>query len=166
MTTKRKIHHLIRAACAALALTVGATATAGERIAMHDKGASTFYVSVTIAGAGTRDYLIDTGSSLMTIDQATLATVQANGGATYVRNLKAYMADGRHMTVPVYRITAVTIGSRCHLRDVTAAVFPGKHRPLLGINALRQAAPIQLTMDPPTLDLGGCAPTTQTASLD
>ena len=133
--------------------------TAGEfdtDIPMRDKGAATYYVDGDIHGAGPVDLMVDTGSGYMTINEETLGMLQTSGDATYVKDLSGVLADGSTITVPVYRITQLRIGPSCVLRDVEAAVFPGKTRQILGMSALRQTAPFIFSMDPPKLVLRNC----------
>jgi predicted aspartyl protease len=127
-----------------------------SHIPMRDKGAATYYVDGEIHGAGPVDFMVDTGSGYMTINEETLALLQQNGGATYLRELSGMLADGTTTTVPVYRIAQVRIGAACTLRDVEAAVFPGNTRQILGLSALRQAAPFIFSMNPPQLVLSHC----------
>lgn len=127
-----------------------------SHIPMRDKGAATYYVDGEIHGVGPVDFMVDTGSGYMTINEETLALLQATGGATYVRKLSGVLADGSTTTVSIYRIAQVRIGATCTLRDVEAAVFPGKTRQILGLSALRQAAPFIFSMSPPTLVLSHC----------
>ncbi|WP_435104742.1 retroviral-like aspartic protease family protein [Arhodomonas sp. AD133] len=137
-------------------------------VAMVDKGLSTFYVPVTIEGAGTTEYLLDTGASYMTINQHMLGKLRDTGSVEHVRDLIGTMADGRERRVPIYRIGRVEIGAGCVLEDVEAAVLPGGTRNLLGLSALRDAAPLRIHMDPPRLELAGCsvdASPTRTAQL-
>ena len=142
-----------------LAAWVDGAAVAAEfdsQIPMRDKGASTYYVDGDIHGVGPVDLMVDTGSGYMTINEVTLALLKQNGGATYLRELSGVLADGSTTTVPVYRIALVTIGVACTLRDVEAAVFPGNTRQILGLSALRQAAPFIFSMNPPQLVLSHC----------
>lgn len=127
-----------------------------SHIPMRDKGAATYYVDGEIHGAGPVDFMVDTGSGYMTINEETLALLQENGGATYVRELSGMLADGTTKQVSVYRIAQVRIGAACTLRDVEAAVFPGNTRQILGMSALRQAAPFIFSMNPPQLVLSNC----------
>ena len=146
--------------CVALlaAATAGAAMAAefDSHIPMRDKGAATYYVDGEIHGVGPVDFMVDTGSGYMTINEETLAVLQQTGGATYVRELSGMLADGTTKQVSVYRIAQVRIGTGCTLRDVEAAVFPGKTRQILGLSALRQAAPFIFSMNPPTLVLSHC----------
>lgn len=134
-------------------------------VPMHDKGAATYYVPVSIAGWGTGDFLVDTGASYMAINQAALNSLKANDQAEYVKHLIGTLADGGQITVPIYRISSVMIGRDCLLSNVEAAVFPGNTRNILGLSVLRRAAPFRFSVDPPTLMLNGCQTDTRTVSL-
>lgn len=152
---------------AIVALLASGVSFAGEfdsDIPMRDKGAATYYVDGNIHGLGPVDLMVDTGSGYMTINEETLGILQASGNATYVKELSGILADGSTMTVPVYRITQLRIGTACTLRNIEAAVFPGKTRQILGMSALRQAAPFIFSMDPPKLVLSNC--TAQVAQAD
>ena len=127
-----------------------------SNVPMRDKGAATFYVDGDITGVGAVDLMVDTGSGYMTINEETLGILQESGGATYVKELSGILADGSVLTVPVYRINEMRIGPTCKLKDVEAAVFPGKTRQILGLSALKQAAPFIFSMDPPKLVLSNC----------
>ena len=75
---------------------------------------------------------------------------------SYIKQLQGTMADGSTREVPVYAIRRMSIGGDCWLYDVEAAVFPGDSRQILGLSALRKAAPFIFSVDPPTLSLSGC----------
>lgn len=144
---------------ALLAMVAGRAAVAAEfdsHIPMRDKGAATYYVDGEIHGVGPVDFMVDTGSGYMTINEETLALLRESGDAIYLRDLSGMLADGTTTTVPVYRIAQIRIGVACTLRDIEAAVFPGKTRQILGLSALRQAAPFIFSMDPPQLVLSNC----------
>lgn len=146
----------------ATTLLIAGGASAGDfdsNVPMRDKGAATYYVDGEIRGVGAVDLMVDTGSGYMTINEETLEILQTSGDATYVKDLSGVLADGSTMTVPVYRIAQMRIGDACVLRDVEAAVFPGKTRQILGLSALRQAAPFIFSMNPPKLVLSNCTAT-------
>ncbi len=128
-----------------------------SRIPMRETGVATYLVNGEIAGAGPADFMVDTGAGYTTINETTLAMLQYNGGATYMREISGMLANGSMITVPVYRINQMTIGTSCVLRDVEAAVFPGNTRQILGLSALRQAAPFIFSVEPPQLVLSHCA---------
>lgn len=146
---------------AGLAITALAAQAAefGHPIPMIHRGASTYYVGGTITGYGNVEFLVDTGSGYMTINEDTLAVLQRSGDAVYVKDLTGVMADGSRRTVPVYRIKAVTLGGNCVLHNVDAAVFPQRTRLLLGLSALEKAAPFVFSTNPPKLLLSHCSTT-------
>ncbi|MEQ8861659.1 MAG: retropepsin-like aspartic protease [Pseudomonadales bacterium] len=116
----------------------------------------TFYIQVAVAGASHEDYLVDTGAGFMTITDETLHRSKLAGTATYVRELDGQLADGTVLQVSVYRLDEIVVGERCRLRDVEAAVLPGASRGLLGLSALRKAAPFEFSTTPPSLRLSNC----------
>lgn len=127
-------------------------------VEMTDRGASTFYVDVRMVGAGLMQFLVDTGSSYTAINEETLAKLVESQQAEYVKDLEGVLADGSKHIVPVYNIKSLTVGETCTLNEVRAAVFPGKTRNILGLSALRDAAPFTFSVDPPTLKLSNCIP--------
>lgn len=144
---------------AGLALLMAGGAFAADfdsHVPMRDKGAATYYVDGEIHGVGKVDLMVDTGSGYTVINEETLALLEAFDGADYVKELSGVLADGSKMTVPVYRIAQLRIGAACTLRDVEVAVFPGKTRQILGLSALRHAAPFIFSMNPPQLVLSNC----------
>lgn len=139
-------------------LTAG-NAVAGDfdsQIPMRDKGAATYYVDGEIRGVGKVDLMVDTGSGYTVINEETLSLLKEFDGAIYVKDLSGILADGSSMTVPVYRIAQLRIGEACTLLDVEVAVFPGSTRQILGLSALRHAAPFIFSLNPPQLVLSNC----------
>jgi predicted aspartyl protease len=127
-------------------------------IEMRDRGASTYYVDVHMTGASMQQFLVDTGSSYTTVNENTLAELLASDQAEYLRNLEGVLADGSKQILPVYTIKSLSIGASCRLGAVQVVVFPGDTRNILGLNALRDAAPFIFSVDPPTLTLSNCHP--------
>ena len=141
------------------AATCCSAALAGEfdtTVAMRANSATTYYVQGQIAGIGAVDLMVDTGSGYMTINEDMLATLKSAGQAQYVRDLRGRLANGNEVSVPVYRLEALSIGDGCWLNGVEAAVFPGKTRAILGLNALQRAGPFIFSFDPPRLVLSNC----------
>jgi len=144
---------------ACLLFTFDATAgDFGTRIPMTTGSATTFYVKATAGGLEEMDFMVDTGSGYTTINETTLAELQRIDQAEYLFDLTGVLANGDEMVVPVYRLSQFNIGGGCPLRDVEAAVFPGKTRQILGLSALRQAGPFIFSFDPPNLALSNCRP--------
>lgn len=154
----------------AASLMLGQTALAGEydtTIPMHDKGAVSFYVPGTIDGLGPVDFMVDTGSSYVTLNDETLKTLKAKNKVRYVRDLRGRLANGSEMVVPIYSINTMYLGE-CRFDNIEAAVFPGRTRHLLGLSALSKAAPFVFSMDPAQLTLSHCTdgPGRDLAALD
>lgn len=160
---------MLRPVCLLFLLVVGAVPMAladdfGTTIEMRAKGGgTTFYVSGHITGLGAVDWMVDTGSGYMTINEEMLLALQASGHVRFVKTLRGRLADGRELDVPVHAIESVSIGDACWLRDVEVAVFPGNARPILGLNVLQRAAPFIFSFTPPRLQLSGCASAVTTA---
>jgi len=109
-----------------MACSANAEDIARFEVPMQHQGASTFYVPSTIEGTEECLMLVDTGSGHSVINEATLKTLKGSGKASFVKNLQGVMADGSTKIVPLYRISAITIGESCTIRDVEAAVLPNK----------------------------------------
>ena len=126
-------------------------------VPMHLKGASTFYISGRIGDMPPSDFMVDTGSSYMTINEETLASLKTTEEPLYLRELIGILANGDHMRVPVYSISRVQLGEACLLEEVEVAVFPGNTRQILGLSVLLKAAPFVFSTDPPQLRLSNCS---------
>ncbi|MDO9600194.1 MAG: retropepsin-like aspartic protease [Azoarcus sp.] len=138
----------------------------GTSIDMNAKGGATYYVPAQIGGLGAVELMVDTGSGYMTINEDILETLRTSGQVRFLRNLRGRLANGSELNVPVYLIESVSIGNACWLRDVEAAVFPGKTRPILGLNVLQRAAPFIFSFEPPRLVLSNCDSATPTNTAD
>jgi hypothetical protein len=125
-------------------------------VPMYSKGASTYYIAGKIGDMPETEFMVDTGSSYMTINEATLSELQVSGSPRYLRDLKGVLANGAELSVPVYKITNVRIGEECLLDEVDVAVFPGKTRQILGLSALSKTAPFIFSTHPPQLQLSKC----------
>ncbi|MES9942211.1 MAG: retropepsin-like aspartic protease [Candidatus Thiodiazotropha sp. 6PLUC2] len=125
-------------------------------IPMHSKGANTFYISGKIGSMAASEFMVDTGSSYMTINESTLAELRTVGNPRYLRDLRGVLANGAEMQVPVYTVSDVLIGEKCLLEEVEVAVFPGKTRQILGLSALLKTAPFTFSAEPPQLQLSNC----------
>lgn len=152
------MQHLLKSVTGLALLAAGSAIAADfdSQVPMRDKGAATYYVDGEIRGAGKVDLMVDTGSGYTVINEETLALLKEFDGAVYVKELSGVLADGSTMTVPVYRVSQMRIGEACTLIDVEVAVFPGKTRQILGLSALRHAAPFIFSMNPPQLVLSNC----------
>ncbi len=136
----------------------------GHVIPMAQKSAKTFYVQGRIEGVGAVEFLVDTGSSYNTIDEHSLTALQAAGSAHFVKELVGILASGERQRVAVYRIDSIRLGDNCELRDVEAAVFPGRTRHILGLSGLRKAGNFTFSFEPPQLTFSNCQPAATQAS--
>lgn len=134
-------------------------------VPMHDKGMSTYYVSAQISDFAASEFMVDTGSGYLTINEKTLQALQERNQAHYVKELQAILANGAKIVVPVYTIDALRIGT-CTIRNVEAAVFPARTRQILGLSALNKAAPFAFSIDPPKLMLSNCAKNEEALSTE
>jgi predicted aspartyl protease len=125
-------------------------------IPMRMGNASTFYIKAQIADLNEMDFMVDTGSGYMTINEQTLARLKKNHQAKYQRDLSGVLANGTSIKVPVYQLTRFNIGGDCQLSNVEAAVFPGTTRQIIGLNALKKAGPFIFSFNPPHLMLSHC----------
>jgi len=141
---------------------IGAASTVAAEpshiIAMTQKSAETFYIQGTIQGVGNIEFLVDTGSSYVTINEHTLATLKQQGKVNYVKDLMGILANGQRERISVYRIETIKLSEKCELHDIEAAVFPGHARHILGLSALRKVGAFTFSFDPPQLILAECPP--------
>lgn len=125
-------------------------------VPMVEKGTKTFYIQGEITGLGAVDFLVDTGSSYNTIDENSLAVLQEQGRVSFVKELMGTLANGQRTRVAVYRIDVIRLGDDCELRDIEAAVFPGRTRHILGLSGLRKVGNFTFSFDPPQLTFSNC----------
>ena len=133
-------------------------------VPMHDKGMATYYVHAQIADLEISEFMVDTGSGYLTINEQTLSALQERKQAQYVKELRAILANGTELVIPVYEINQLRIGT-CTLRNVEAAVFPARTRQILGLSALNKAAPFTFSINPPELRLSNCAQNADASSV-
>ena len=124
-------------------------------VSLEATGAGSFTVRASL-GDTQGDFLLDTGASLVTITPALFAELRKAGGVEPAGKVAARDAAGRLETLQLYRVESFTIGSDCRLGPVDVAVLKGGSRNLLGMSALRQAAPFAVAMAPPALALSRC----------
>ncbi|MGD8572068.1 MAG: aspartyl protease family protein [Gammaproteobacteria bacterium] len=127
-----------------------------NNIPMENIGLGTYYVNVNLAGMSGTQFMVDTGSGYATINEESLMELRENNHATYVRDIKGILANGSTYIVPIWRVSSLTLNNQCTLKNVEVAVFPGKTRQILGLSALKKAAPLQISFDPPQLVLSNC----------
>lgn len=125
-------------------------------IPIHKKEAAAFYVKGKLGNLAYADFMVDTGSGYLVINQESLEQLKEAGQAQYVKEIRGILANGNKFEVPVWRIASFTIDRQCVLRDVEAAVFPGKTRQILGLTGLIKAAPFVFSFDPPQILFSNC----------
>ncbi len=127
-----------------------------QTVPMQERGASTYYIPGFIDGYGDTEFMVDTGSGYTTINEQTLSVLKTNGKAVYSKQLIGILADGTEKVVSVYRISSLSLGGKCELSNVEAAIFPGKTRQILGLNALRKVGQFTFSFEPPSLSMEHC----------
>jgi predicted aspartyl protease len=125
-------------------------------VTMTKNGAATYYIKGKLGGLDYADFMVDTGSGYLVINQQSLEELQKIGQAHYVKSIRGILATGTNFTVPVWRISSFTIDNQCVLHDVDAAVIPGKTRQILGLTALQKAGPFVFSFDPPQIAFSDC----------
>ncbi len=139
-----------------------ATAVSKEfdtKISIAEKGAVTYYVSGQVEGYSKTDFMIDTGSGYTAINENMLNTLREQNNIEYVKTVSGIMANGKRTKLSVYRIASIDIGGKCTVKNIKAVVLPGNTRNILGLNALKKAAPFAMSMNPPELILSNCQTT-------
>jgi hypothetical protein len=91
------------------------------------------------------------------INEKVISRLADQGLAKFIRTKSAVLANGGTIAIRVYRIAGLRVGDRCELRDVEVAVVPGMQRQILGLNALKMAAPFTISVEPPSLSLSHCS---------
>ena len=132
-------------------------ATSKNLIPMNNIGMGTYYVNVKLADMPESQFMVDTGSGYMAINEQSLRVLKQQNRVKFVKDIKGILANGSALIVPIWEVSSITINDQCTLNNVEVAVFPGKTRQILGLSALKKAAPLELSFDPPMLSLGNCA---------
>ncbi|MBT5228938.1 MAG: hypothetical protein HOM11_01550 [Methylococcales bacterium] len=131
-------------------------ASARDFVALEDTGAGTYYLPGYIDQVGPVKWLLDTGSGYPVISYDALSALLSSRGTRYIRNITAVMADERRRLVPIYRISQMRLGTSCVLKDVEVAVFPNVRRNIIGMRALKQLAPFEISIEPLGIYLSHC----------
>jgi len=124
-------------------------------VPLRDIGTSTYYVEAQINGHVRQEFMLDTGSAHVVIDNTTLNQLKEKGNVEYLKDLTGKLADGSQTSVPLYRVDIMRVG-QCVIRDVEVAVFPKAGRNILGLSALKKVAPISISVEPPSIKLSNC----------
>lgn len=122
--------------------------------ALSSNNSGTLALDATI-GDITQRFLLDTGAGMVTLSNTLFRSITADKPLAPVRQMAARLANNRHQLINIYRLDSFRVGL-CELGPLEVAVFPTGGQNLLGLNALKSAAPIRLSMTPPSLHLGHC----------
>ncbi|WP_394221302.1 aspartyl protease family protein [Alteromonas gracilis] len=137
-----------------LTLTFAASVSAIEQnIPLSQSRGGTLYLEATLESNVNASFLLDTGSSLLTLNQATFDALTRNQKLLATRTSAARMANGKILKVSQYQLNSVRIGNTCEVGPVEVAVLP-KGNNILGINTLLRVAPLTITSD--SVILAGC----------
>lgn len=136
-----------------LVLTLCSLAVRAEpvAIALEAAASGTFYVNASLNAGIETDLLLDTGSGYVSLSKRTFERVTAGTHPQPERTITGILADGKAVSVPIYRLAELKLGGECVLHDVEVAVFRNGARDILGLNALKQMQPFTLQLDPPQL---------------
>lgn len=152
------ISTLIRVAMLAIAPALSATVPAADfevEVPLTRAASGNYYVTGVLNAAVRSDFLVDTGSGLVTINERLFDALRAHGAVERGGRVAARMADGRLEAVQLYRVASFRIGEHCDLGAVEVAVMPGGAN-ILGLNLLSRAAPFAVHVTPPVLALSAC----------
>ncbi len=144
---------------------LSASVTAGDfstAIPLIEKGTETYYVSASV-GTTRFDLLVDTGAGFTALNRPLIEQLKASGHARQIGAVEGIMANGDIYELPVYMISSLNIGG-CIVRDFEAAEMPAGTRNLLGLSALKKAAPFAFSVEPAELRLSNCGSTVAAAA--
>ena len=125
-------------------------------IPIHDKGAVAYYVAGHVNGFGDTEFMVDTGSGYTAINENMLEKLSKETNVEFLSTVSAMLANGGRTSLSVYKIDSINIGGKCVIHDVKAVILPGSTRNILGLSALKKAAPFAFSTNPPSLLLSNC----------
>ena len=126
-----------------------------HQVPLHPTGSGSLTVSARVGDIGA-EFLVDTGASMVTLDRILFQTVSRNTKYQKTKSVAARMADGKIHLLDVYHLEHFFINGDCDLGPLEIAVESSGGRNLLGMNALQQAAPFGISIEPPLLGLTRC----------
>ncbi len=130
-------------------------------IPLIEKGTETYYVTASI-GNNRFDLLVDTGAGFTALNSQLIEELKAEGHAHKIGAVEGIMANGDIYELPVYMISSLDVGG-CIIRNFEAAEMPAGTRNLLGLSALKKAAPFAFSIEPAELRLSNCGSTVASA---
>jgi len=128
-----------------------------QSIPLVESAAKTLYVNAAIDTLISTKLMLDTGSGYSTINKKTYNLLKQAKRIHFVKKILGLLADGSKRQVTIWRIDSITLNDSCILQDIEVAVLPGTSRQILGLTALRKAAPFTISLNPPTLSLSNCS---------
>lgn len=126
------------------------------RLNLTKSNGNTLYVGALLANKVAASFMIDTGSSVVVLNQKTLDELKAAGG-TIVKTseMGARLANGRIRMVQRYQIETLSLGEDCAFRNVEVAVMKNSNN-ILGMSLLTTTAPFAIFSQPAQLGLSQC----------
>lgn len=125
-------------------------------IPLRQAASGGLYVTGRLAPDVQAEFLVDTGSGLVTISRSLMRQLDPEQRLEPVRRSAARLANGALQVIEVYRLEQLRIGAGCDLGPVEVAVLERDGRNILGLGALSHGAPFGFRFSPPTLLLSGC----------
>ena len=148
------LHRLKTLALLSLAFGCAHADPSATSIPMTEKGTATYFVTAEI-GNESIELLVDTGAGYTTLNQTLLRRLKASGDATPIGEIEGILANGTVCVLPVYRVARLDLGG-CRLENIEVAETPSDARNLLGLSALKKAAPFTFSLNPAELRLSNC----------
>jgi clan AA aspartic protease (TIGR02281 family) len=112
-------------------------AAAGQTLVKGKPDHGTLAVPVSIDGAETRFFTVDSGASMLVMPEADTEPFMKSGPSGYQGMRQIELANGTMVMARVYTLRSVKVGGR-EVKDVVAAVYPGQGPRLLGQSFLKR----------------------------
>jgi predicted aspartyl protease len=141
-----------------------APADEGMDVGLSNSGLGTLHLAARLGERVDAEFLLDTGSAFVVLSDATRRRLAAEGALVPLRKLRAVLANNMTTSAQVYRLSSLSVGEGCVVRDVEAVVLPGARKDILGLSALRAMAPFTIHLDPLRLHVN-CAPSAAPLSV-
>lgn len=126
------------------------------RLGLSKSSGDTLYVNALLANKVPARFMIDTGSSVVVLNQQTFDKLKASGSRIVkTSEMGARLASGRIRVVQRYQIDTLTLDEGCEFNDVEVAVMK-KSNNILGMSVLSAAAPFAIFTQPAELGLSQC----------
>lgn len=127
------------------------------KLGLKKSSANTLYVDAILSKAVATEFMIDTGSSVVVINQKTFQQLLDSGSDIIeTTQMGARLASGRIRLVKQYRIASLSLGENCTFTNVEVAVM-NKSNNILGMSLLSATAPFAIYARPAQLALSQCS---------